>query len=52
MGQEFVTVKREKYYVKDGTLDLSQKEIADIVEIEGLDQLNRLKELYLHIIRK
>ncbi|WP_287582832.1 leucine-rich repeat domain-containing protein [Candidatus Borrarchaeum sp.] len=44
---DYVTVRGEKYFVKDGTLDLGEKEITDINEIEGLEKFTDLKELYL-----
>lgn len=42
-----MTVKGKKYYVKGGKLDLSEKEITDIAEIKGLDNLTNLQELDL-----
>ena len=47
MEEEFVTVKGKKYYVKDGTLNLSELRITDIDEIKGLENLTNLQELYL-----
>ena len=44
---DYVIVRGEKYFVKDDTLDLGEKEITDINEIEGLEKLTDLKELYL-----
>ena len=43
----FVKVRGRNYYVKDGTLDLSNNEITDITEIEGLEHLSNLKALNL-----
>lgn len=47
MEKKFVTVKGKKYYIKGDKLDLSQKEITDIAEIKGLDNLTNLKKLDL-----
>ncbi|MFX1519958.1 MAG: leucine-rich repeat domain-containing protein [Promethearchaeota archaeon] len=47
MAKKFVKVKGKKYYVNWGKLDLSEKEIADISEIEGLETLISLKRLNL-----
>ncbi|MFX1464919.1 MAG: hypothetical protein ACFFA5_00395 [Promethearchaeota archaeon] len=43
MEQDFVTVKGEKYYFKDGKLVLSSKEITDISEIKDWRLLPTLK---------
>jgi Leucine-rich repeat (LRR) protein len=48
MSEEFVTVRGEKYYVKDDTLDLSGKEITDIDEIKELEILTEIKWLELN----
>ncbi|MFX1519000.1 MAG: leucine-rich repeat domain-containing protein [Promethearchaeota archaeon] len=45
---EFVTVEGERYYVKNGALDLSEIEIGDITEIKGLEKLTNLRELILY----
>jgi len=47
MTEEFVTVKGYKFYVKDDLLDLHNKGIKDITEIEGLEKPTNLKALYL-----
>lgn len=41
-NEEFVIIKGNKYYVKDGKLDLSEKGIKDISEIEGLKKMDGL----------
>ncbi len=46
-GNNYVTFRGENYYVLFDTLDLSEKEITDIYEIKGLDNLTKLKELRL-----
>jgi len=47
MENNFVVLKGEKYYVKNGMLDLSRKEITALTEIEGLESLTNLQELTL-----
>ena len=47
MAKDFVTVKGKKYYVEDNKLSLRHEGITDISEIEGLKNLNNLKELDL-----
>jgi hypothetical protein len=47
MTKDYVIVRGEKYSVEDGTLDLDEKEITDINEIEGLEKFTDLKVLYL-----
>jgi Leucine-rich repeat (LRR) protein len=49
MARDFVTVKGNNYYVKNGKLDLETSElgITDISEIENLEQLINLQELDL-----
>ncbi|MFX1520947.1 MAG: hypothetical protein ACFFCD_13600 [Promethearchaeota archaeon] len=53
MEKNFVTVKGKTYYVnKNGALDLSDKKITAIAEIEGLEYLTNLQWLsleYTHI---
>jgi hypothetical protein len=48
MRKDFVTIRGEKIYVEDGTLDLSNLKVTDIDEVKGLENLINLKYLYLH----
>lgn len=47
MAQDFVTVRGKNYYVKKGKLEIRFKKLADISEINGLEQLTNLQELVL-----
>jgi len=48
MKDTFVIVNEKKVKVENKTLDLSDRIIEDIYEIEGLENLTDLKELDLH----
>ncbi len=43
MDNDFVVIRGEKHYVKNGMLNLSRKEITDLTEIEGLEKISGLQ---------
>ena len=49
MTNDFVTIGGNKYYVKDGLLDLSDAHVSDITKIEGLEITSNRLNFYFRI---